>query len=166
MHIRPLEAADISPWVELRVKLWPDQLLAELDEEGRAALTAEPRMTVFVAEENRTLVGFLELSLRSYAEGCSSSPVPYVEGWYVEPDWRRRGVGGALMEAAEEWSRAGGYTELGSDTEEVNRLSRDAHAALGFEEVETLVIFRKRLCRESSSVGPWPRCLTEDHLRR
>jgi aminoglycoside 6'-N-acetyltransferase I len=49
------------------------------------------------------------------------------------------------MRAAEEWSRAHGYTELGSDTEEFNRLSRDAHAALGFEEVETLVVFRKPL---------------------
>jgi len=145
MHIRPLEASDIPQWVELRMKLWPDQSPAELDEDGRAALPAEPPLTVFVAEEGRTLVGFLELGLRSYAEGCTSSPVPYVEGWYVEPDWRRRGVGGALMQAAEAWSRAGGYTELGSDTEEVNRLSRTAHAALGFEEVETLVIFRKPL---------------------
>lgn len=49
------------------------------------------------------------------------------------------------MDAAEEWSRARGYREMGSDTEAVNRLSRDAHAALGFEEVETLVIFRKSL---------------------
>ncbi len=102
-------------------------------------------MVVFVAEENGTLVGFLELGLRSVAEGCTSSPVPYVEGWYVAADWRRRGVGGALMQAAEEWSRARGYTELGSDTEEANRLSRAAHAALGFEEVETLVVLRKPL---------------------
>ena len=49
------------------------------------------------------------------------------------------------MHAAEEWSRARGYTELGSDTEEVNRLSRAVHVALGFEAVETLVVFRKSL---------------------
>ena len=145
MPIRPLEASDIPQWITLRGRLWPDQAPAELDEEGRAALAATRPLTVFVAEESGRLVGFLELDLRSYAEGCGSSPVPYVEGWYVEPDWQRRGVGGALVRAAEEWSRAGGYTELGSDTEEVNRLSRAAHAALGFEEVETLVIFRKSL---------------------
>jgi aminoglycoside 6'-N-acetyltransferase I len=45
---------------------------------------------VFVAEKNSTLVGFLELGLRSVAEGCSSSPVPYVEGRYMSPPWRRR----------------------------------------------------------------------------
>ena len=145
MHVRPLENPDIPRWTELRARLWPHEPLAELEAEGRAARTAEPPLVVFVAEEDRTLVGFLELGLRSVAEGCSSSPVPYVEGWYVEADWRRRGVGRALMQAAEEWSRSHGYTELGSDTEEVNRLSRVAHAALGFEEVETLVVFRKPL---------------------
>ncbi len=145
MPIRPLEERDIPRWIALRTELWPHESPAELDREGRAALEAEPPLVVFVAEENGTPVGFLELGLRSVVEGCTSSPVPYVEGWYVAADWRRRGVGGALMQAAEEWSRARGYTELGSDTEEVNRLSRAAHAALGFEEVETLVVFRKPL---------------------
>jgi len=145
MHIRPLEIPDIPRWTELRAMLWPGQPLDELEEEGRTALAADPPLVVFVAEEDRALVGFLELGLRSVAEGCASSPVPYVEGWYVEADWRRHGLGGGLMRAAEEWSRAHGYTELGSDTEEFNRLSRTAHAALGFEEVETLVVFRKPL---------------------
>jgi aminoglycoside 6'-N-acetyltransferase I len=144
MHIRPLEDRDISRWVHLRAELWPGEPEAELDAEGRAAI-ATGSLVVFVADDDDTLVGFIELDLRSYAEGCTSSPVPYVEGWYVVSDWRRRGVGGALMHAAEEWGRSRGYTELGSDTEAVNRLSRAAHAALGFEEIETVVVFRKPL---------------------
>ena len=144
MIIRLLQLTDISPWIQLRSELWPLQSREELDNEGRAALVADS-LIVFVAAEGEALIGFVEMDLRSYGEGCASSPVPYVEGWYVAPDWRRRGVGAALMQAAEEWSRAQGYTELGSDTEEFNRLSRDAHAALGFEEVETLVVFRKAL---------------------
>jgi aminoglycoside 6'-N-acetyltransferase I len=145
MHIRRLEETDIPQWIELRVQLWPHQSEAELDAEGRAALVAEPPLIVWVAEEGGTLFGFLELSLRSYAEGCDSSPVPYIEGWLVAADRRLRGVGGALVKAAVEWSRAEGYTELGSDTEVTNSLSRAAHAALGFAEVETLVVFRKSL---------------------
>jgi len=145
MMIRPLQESDIPRWIELRATLWPHASLEELDVEGRAALVAEPPLIVFVAEEELAILGFLELSLRSYAEGCDSSPVPYVEGWFVEAGWRRHGVGGALMDAAADWSRAHGYTELGSDTEVTNHLSRAAHAALGFEEVETLVIFRRPL---------------------
>jgi aminoglycoside 6'-N-acetyltransferase I len=145
MKIRPIEEVDLPRWFDLRHELWPDQSRDELLAEGTVALQAEPPLVVFVAEESGAIVGFLELGLRSVAEGCASSPVPYVEGWYVEAGRRRRGFGGALMRAAEEWSRTHGYTELGSDTEEVNRLSRDAHAALGFEEVETLVVFRKPL---------------------
>ena len=145
MTVRLLEESDIPQWTQLRSELWSNESHAELDVEGRASLMADPPLIVFVAAEGEKLAGFLEMDLRSYAEGCASTPVPYVEGWYVAPDWRRRGVGGALMSAAEQWSRERGYTELGSDTEDLNRLSRDAHAALGFEEVETLVVFRKAL---------------------
>jgi aminoglycoside 6'-N-acetyltransferase I len=133
-----LDSSEISRWIELRCALWPETSPEDL-------AIVDPKLIVFVAVENDAIAGFLELDLRSYAEGCDSSPVPYVEGWYVVPDHRRRGIGGALMTAAEEWSRAQGYTELGSDTEETNRLSRDAHAALGFDEVETIVVFRKAL---------------------
>ncbi|HEU4888168.1 MAG TPA: GNAT family N-acetyltransferase [Thermoanaerobaculia bacterium] len=141
--IRLLQPSDIPSWIDLRRQLWPDQ--TDLDEQGRTAIAADPPLIVFIAEEDESLIGFLELWLRSYAEGCDSSPVPYVEGWYVAPGSRRQGVGGALMQAAENWSRERGFTELGSDTEETNRLSRDAHAALGFAEVETLTVFRKVL---------------------
>jgi aminoglycoside 6'-N-acetyltransferase I len=145
MIIRLLEPSDIPQWIQLRCELWPHESGAEMDVEGRAALVADPPLIVFVATEEEGLAGFLELGLRSVAEGCATSPVPYVEGWYVAADRRRQGLGGALMSAAEQWSRERGYAELGSDTEEFNRLSRDAHAALGFEKVETLVVFRKAL---------------------
>jgi aminoglycoside 6'-N-acetyltransferase I len=71
--------------------------------------------------------------------------VPYVEGWYVRDGYRRRGIGRALMRAVEDWCRVRGFVEFGSDANADNRLSRDAHAALGFEEVETLVVFRRAL---------------------
>ena len=145
MRVRRLDSADVPRWIELRAELWPDQSRDELDAEGRVALAADPPLIVFVAEVDDALAGFIELSLRSVAEGCASSPVPYVEGWYVEAASRRRGIGGALMHAAESWCRELGYREFGSDALADNHLSRAAHAALGFEEVETLVVFRKAL---------------------
>jgi aminoglycoside 6'-N-acetyltransferase I len=90
-------------------------------------------------------LGFAELSLRSIAEGCHSSPVAYLEGWFVEESERRRGVGAALLRAAEEWARAQACSEFASDTEIDNGVSIAAHRALGFEEVDRIVCFRKDL---------------------
>ena len=147
MQIRPLDRAEIASWVDLRAMLWPEQPRGELESEGRAAIeAAPPSLVVFVADDGARLLGFIEISLRAYAEGCDGSPVPYVEGWYVRDDARRRGIDGALLRAVEAWCRERGYVELGSDALAENRLSRVAHAALGFSEVETLVVFRKRLC--------------------
>ncbi len=68
-----------------------------------------------------------------------------MEGWFVEEAWRGKGLGRALMAAAEDWSRAHDYPEMGSDALAENRDSREAHAAMGFKEVETFVVFRKQL---------------------
>jgi aminoglycoside 6'-N-acetyltransferase I len=145
MQVRPLAHGDIADWVDLRAALWPEQPREELEAEGCAAIAAESPLVVFVADVDGRLAGFIEISLRSYAEGCTGSPVPYVEGWYVRSEARRRGIGGALMRAVEAWCRERGHAELGSDALAENALSRAAHAALGFGEVETLVVFRKVL---------------------
>ncbi len=87
----------------------------------------------------------LELSLRSVAEGCRDSPVPYVEGWYVAPEGRRQGIGRALVAGAEAWARGRGFTELASDTLITNDVGFDAHLAVGFIEVERAIHFRKSL---------------------
>ena len=102
----------------------------------------------FLAENDAgTLVGMLELSLRPYADGCDSSPVPYVEGWYVAPKSRRQGVGAALVKAAEDWVIVQGYSEMASDALLENTISERAHKALGFAEVERAIRFRKDLTR-------------------
>jgi aminoglycoside 6'-N-acetyltransferase I len=148
VHIRPVEPADVPRWAELRAALWP--------EEDPDALAAEaawyfgdtvPTLdAVLVAEEpTQGVVGFAELSRRGYAEGCATSPVGFLEGWYVSPAFRRRGVGRALVAAAEAWARACGCREFASDTEVANTASAAAHRALGFEEVAVIRCFRKPL---------------------
>ena len=102
---------------------------------------------VFVAvDSSGRLVGFLEAGLRFYAEGCDPSrPVGYVEGWYVDLEFRRKGVGAKLMARAESWARRQGCVEMASDTWIDNLDSQRAHDALGFEEVERCVHYRKSL---------------------
>jgi GNAT superfamily N-acetyltransferase len=47
------------------------------------------------------LGGFLEASFRHYADGCHTHPVGYIEGWYVDPDLQRHGIGGRLVQVQE-----------------------------------------------------------------
>ena len=74
-----------------------------------------------------------------------TNQIGYLEAWYVDPEWRQKGVGRALVEAAEEWARAQGCTEMASDTMEDYPLSPAAHAQLGYEEVARDIYFRKEL---------------------
>jgi aminoglycoside 6'-N-acetyltransferase I len=152
MQIRLATTDDADAWLAMRAALWPDARMEELRFEVAAFFTAGLASAmlhrVFVAEaEGGALVGMLELSLRPYADGCASSPVPFIEGWYVAPEARRRGVGGALVKAAEEWTLAHGHNELASDALLDNHVSEHAHASLGFEEVERAIRFRKTLKR-------------------
>jgi len=149
MRVRPIEPGDERAWAAMRGALWPEADAGELAREC-AAFFERPEMidAVFVAEDEAgELIGFVELSLRSHAEGCSGSPVPYVEGWYVAGRARSGGVGRALIAAAEGWAVALGHSEIGSDARIDNRISHKAHAALGFKEVKRDVHFRKALLR-------------------
>ncbi|HTA37568.1 MAG TPA: GNAT family N-acetyltransferase [Candidatus Acidoferrales bacterium] len=147
--IRPIETRDAAAWAAMRSRLWPFEDAVALADEARAFVegTGEGIVdAVFLAEDDDALpVGFLELSVRAFSDGCDSAPVPHVEGWFVEEPARHRGLGRALVAAAEAWARERGYTELASDTEIDNEASRLAHGRLGFEEVDRLIKFRKRL---------------------
>lgn len=145
MNVREVTKADSSAWLRMRNELWPADPTEHEAEIGRYFDIPDPGWVTFVAEENDGLLGFLELEHRKYAPGCRSSPVPFIEGWYVDSVVRGRGVGRALVEAAEDWARAAGHVEIASDAEIDNADSIAAHVALGYEEVERAVCFRRSL---------------------
>ncbi len=152
MQIRLATSTDASAWTALRLALWPDEDAERMRMEVHRFFSNEVPLTmlaaVFVAEnDSGTLVGMLELSLRPYADGCDSSPVPFIEGWYVAPRSRKQGVGAALVKAAEDWALAQGHSEMASDALLENTISERAHKALGFDEVERAIRFRKALKR-------------------
>ncbi|MGE5250512.1 MAG: aminoglycoside 6'-N-acetyltransferase [Bacteroidota bacterium] len=136
---------DKPDWLRMRLLLWIYSTAPEFEPELDTILE-DPGQAVFIAStlEGRR-VGFVEASTRTYAEGCETSPVGYVEGWYVDEDLRGLGIGTRLVETAEEWARSKGYEEMGSDTWLDNEASIYAHLKMGYEEVERLVHFVKRL---------------------
>ena len=74
-----------------------------------------------------------------------SGPVGYIEGWWVDADLRRSGIGAILVSAAETWASSLGLTEMASDAEMTNEESHAAHQALGYKEAERIVCFFKQL---------------------
>src|SRR6202046_3353546 len=87
--------------------LWPETSWEEHLQEIGPILSGKPTATlpsvIFVAETtDGALAGFLEVGLRSHADGCDPrQPVGFLEGWFVREEFRGLGVGRALVGAAE-----------------------------------------------------------------
>jgi aminoglycoside 6'-N-acetyltransferase I len=147
-RVRPANPADVQAWARLRQALWPTESPDELAAEARTFFVDGDTLleAVLLAEaSDGRMLGFAELSLRPYAEDCRTSPVGFLEGWYVIPAARRQGVGRALVSAAEHWARDRGCHEFASDTQLDNSMSAAAHRALGFEDAGAIRCFRKDL---------------------
>lgn len=128
----------------MRLVLWPhcsqemhqSEISAMLRDRDQAAAFVSPR-------RDGGLSGFIEVAVRPFAEGCRTQPVGYVEGWYVDPDSRWRGIGRSLIAAAEQWARSKGCKEMASDAEVSNLDGEEAHRRLGYTECSRLVHFKR-----------------------
>jgi len=143
MKIAPPATADDANWLSMRDRLWPDGTESEHLADMADALRRGHRVRLALAADD-TAIGFVEASKRvDYVNGTSSSPVVFLEGLYVEPAARRKGVARALVADVENWARAERCSELASDSPLENVQAHAAHRALGFEEMERVVYFRR-----------------------
>lgn len=145
MRVRRAAEADMDVWLAMRRALWPATDAHTLAREARAILDDERQAAFLAVNEQDCVVGFAEYSIHPHAMGCTSSPVGYLEGWWIEPALRRRGFGAELVRVGEAWVREQGCRELASDTWLGNEVSDRAHAALGFVEAGRLIHYRKAL---------------------
>ncbi len=143
MTIVPMTEQTVAAAAALAQKLWPDA--EKLQTEFKAAL-AKPDFAVFLALEEAVPAGFAQCQLRyDYVEGCDTSPVGYLEGIYVEPEYREKGAARALLSACENWAKEKGCTEFASDCELTNTDSILFHQNVGFEEMNRIVCFKKSI---------------------
>jgi aminoglycoside 6'-N-acetyltransferase I len=150
-QVRQAHRSDKNELAKIRVLLWPESSVEvhrkELESILRFRMYGTLPMTILVSQDDGgALTGFIEIGLRSHADGCDPArPVGFVEGWFVHEASRKRGIGSALMRSAEAWARTQGCREMASDTWIDDQRSIRSHQALGFEVVDRCVHFRKAL---------------------
>jgi aminoglycoside 6'-N-acetyltransferase I len=127
--VRQMGANDWAIWAEMRAVLWPDEA-PQADAEMIDELLGDGDVWGLIAEAtDRTAIGFAEIAVRKYANGCDTRPVAFLEGVWVKPQFRRRGIGTRLVAHAEKFIAERGFRELGSDTQIDNHASQAAHLA-------------------------------------
>ena len=144
--VRMPEEGDQAEWMRLRGALWPECALEQHELEMGTVLADADRAAAFVSPADRErLAGFIEVALRPWREECPGTPVGYVESLYVVPEERGRGVGDALLAAAEAWASSRGCRTMAADARLDNDAGRALHRRRGYEEVGQRVRLRKRL---------------------
>jgi aminoglycoside 6'-N-acetyltransferase I len=149
--VRQAQISDRDEIAKMCALLWPDTSFEEHRHEIGLLLSSGmsgtlPAAILVSSDDDGALTGFLQTGLRSHADGCDTAhSVGFVEGWFVYESLRGRGIGKALLHAAEDWARSHGCIEMASDTWIDHTLSQKVHEALGFEIVDRCVNFRKRL---------------------
>lgn len=145
ISIKTATPKDQNIWCDMALDLWPqdsrqDMLLLFQE------IHSDPLKIIFMAWAKKKAIGFAFLSSRTdYVEGATRYPVGYLEGIYVEPQWRRQTVGHLLLEHAEVWCKKQGYSEFASDVEINNDASHLFHKELGFQEQNRIICYCKKL---------------------
>lgn len=131
----------------MRSALWPDSDPdnALADAQHWLARTDAATFVGTLDAKSLRLVGFVEVGERPFADGCASSPVAFLEAWYVDTDQRHLGMGRQLVDAAAAWAGSRNLREFASDADLENLDAQRAHQSLGFAEVERAVRYRRPL---------------------
>ncbi len=134
----------IPDWAYLRHELWPMHTYQELRDELSDFLH-DPLQKAWLYLANGTPIGFIEMSIKQNAIGCTTDRAGYVEAWYIKPEFQRKGIGSALLEIGESWAKSLGCTEMASDTTEDYPVSVAAHLKAGFVVVRRATHFYKKI---------------------
>ena len=143
--IKVAKKADCAVLAELALQMWHENTLSDLKDDFEKLTGAEDAVC-FIKYADEKPVGFAQCRLRrDYVEGTVTSPVGYLEGIFVLEEYRLRGYAKELLSSCEKWSKEKHCTEFASDCELGNDISFGFHIAMGFEEANRIICFKKNL---------------------
>lgn len=130
---------------KLAIQMWEDNSIEGLTEEF-IELIEKDDAQIFIKFVQDKAVGFAQCQLRyDYVEGTETSPVGYLEGIFVEEEYRGKGFAQELLSECQKWAKKKGCQEFASDCELDNITSLKFHNAMGFEEANRIICFTKKL---------------------
>ena len=145
MKVKKISKKNLKEVARMSLALWTDSSLEEEYEDAEEVLRSKKK-TCFLLKDKGAYVGYISLSLRKeYVDGMTSSPLTYIEGIYVDPAYRRQGLGEQLIALGAEWGKEKGCSQYASDTALYNTASISMHKKNGFKEVSRVVCFVKDL---------------------
>ncbi|MBH0160738.1 aminoglycoside 6'-N-acetyltransferase [Fictibacillus sp. 26RED30] len=144
-YIKEAKEHDLDSLTELALALWPDIEFIDLRKEFKQLLNSD-KDKVIVYLMHAKLIAFIHISVRSdYVEGSKDSLTGFIEGIYVKPEYRKKGISKKLIEKGESWLKTKGCSQIGSDIEQSNDTSYHFHKSVGFKEVNRLIAFIKEI---------------------
>ncbi len=153
MNIVKATQNDLNEWLDLALALWSEGSAAEMLQTLTTILQSPHEAGFLVRGDDGSAIAFMNLSLRyEYVPDATQSPVAYVEGIYVKDEYRKQGVGTALIQYAEQWALEQGCIELASDALIENTASYEFHTKIGFREVEQVVFFIKPISQTGDGI--------------
>ena len=145
LNIYKAEEKDALVAATLAIQMWEDNELEDLAREF-VEIICSPEGVIFLGKIDGKNIGFAQCQLRhDYVEGTETSPVGYLEGIFIEEEYRKKGYAKQLLAACENWALEQGCTEFASDCELDNTESLKFHLSLGFEEANRVICFTKSL---------------------
>jgi len=123
MQLRPFQPADLQVLYEIDQACFPPGVSYTRAELAR--FIGRRTAKTWVAQEGETIIGFLV----GNREGGQVWHIVTID---VRQRWRRRGVGKALMDAAEDWAAAQGIKMVCLETAEDNLGAQAFYARRGY----------------------------------
>jgi GNAT superfamily N-acetyltransferase len=130
--VRPARASDAEALVPV-FEDWSHPQPADVIAERLRAWADEPRAKVLVAELDGAVVGLAAVSASLHV--ARPGRFGRLAGLAVRDDARRRGVGAALVRAAEELARGWGCDRLEATSSRWREEAPAFYAALGYEDL-------------------------------